>query len=131
MCSALTTPFGLTRRELEVAELVIEGRSNKTIAYVLGISETTVKVHIYKGLRKAKARGRSQYAVLVDRMLRNENPVQSPRKASDDRRLWAWAERSANGHSSYEGPTCRCPFAGHTVAGRSAGSRQGRKVPYE
>jgi DNA-binding NarL/FixJ family response regulator len=36
----------LTARELEVLELVAEGRSNKAIAARLGISDQTVKFHV-------------------------------------------------------------------------------------
>ena len=35
----------LTRREVEVLELVLSGRLNKQIAHELGISEKTVKAH--------------------------------------------------------------------------------------
>ncbi|TCK16616.1 LuxR family transcriptional regulator [Ancylobacter aquaticus] len=37
--------FNATRREVEVAELVLRGHTNASIACVLGISEDTVKVH--------------------------------------------------------------------------------------
>ena len=60
----------LTPRELEVAKLLTKGLGNKHIAHALGISETTVKVHIYHGAKKAGARNRTQLAVLVDRALR-------------------------------------------------------------
>jgi len=36
----------LTRREIEVLELLVEGLSNKTIAARLGISDQTVKFHV-------------------------------------------------------------------------------------
>jgi DNA-binding CsgD family transcriptional regulator len=36
----------LTRREQEVAELLLQGKSNKQIAALLGISESTVEFHI-------------------------------------------------------------------------------------
>lgn len=36
---------GLTHRELEVAELIVQGRSNRVIAATLCISEDTVKTH--------------------------------------------------------------------------------------
>ncbi len=38
--------FGLTKRELEIAGLVAEGKSNGEIAQMLYISETTVKKHV-------------------------------------------------------------------------------------
>jgi DNA-binding NarL/FixJ family response regulator len=36
---------GLTTRELEVLQLIVNGRSNKEIATVLGLSVNTVAVH--------------------------------------------------------------------------------------
>lgn len=38
--------YKLTRREKEVARLLLEGKSNKQIALILGISESTVEYHI-------------------------------------------------------------------------------------
>lgn len=38
--------FGLTKRELEIADLIIKGKTNKEIAEALFISETTVKKHV-------------------------------------------------------------------------------------
>ncbi len=42
----------LTRREREVCELVVQGLLNKQIAYELGMSEKTVKVHRGRVTRK-------------------------------------------------------------------------------
>ena len=36
----------LTSREIQVLELLAEGRSNKAIGYLLGISDQTVKFHV-------------------------------------------------------------------------------------
>ena len=41
-----SSPEALTRRELQVLELVAEGLPNKTIAERTGISDQTVKFHI-------------------------------------------------------------------------------------
>ena len=35
----------ITRREMEVLRLLVQGRSNKAVAFDLGISEKTVEVH--------------------------------------------------------------------------------------
>ena len=43
--------YGLTKRELELGYLKVSGFSNRRIAYMLGISEQTVKnhfTHIYE-----------------------------------------------------------------------------------
>lgn len=43
---------GLTSREREVMELVVEGRANKVIALELGVSEKTVEVHRSRVMHK-------------------------------------------------------------------------------
>jgi DNA-binding NarL/FixJ family response regulator len=48
----------LSPRELEVLELVADGRPNKAIAAHLGLSEFTVKRHVQNILRKVGARSR-------------------------------------------------------------------------
>jgi two-component system, NarL family, response regulator LiaR len=47
----------LTRREQEVLELIAAGRSNKRIAFELGISEKTVKTHVGHLLAKLGVAG--------------------------------------------------------------------------
>jgi DNA-binding NarL/FixJ family response regulator len=43
-----TDPFGgLTRRQLQIVQLLKTGASNKEIARALGISDGTVKVHLH------------------------------------------------------------------------------------
>ncbi|SFH54834.1 DNA-binding response regulator, NarL/FixJ family, contains REC and HTH domains [Nitrosospira sp. Nsp14] len=54
----------LTPRELEVFELVRRGKSNKIIAYELGVQESTVKVHTRKIMTKLKAINRTHAAFL-------------------------------------------------------------------
>ena len=65
--SAKVDPPGLqdlTSRELEVFELVRRGKSNKIIAYELGVQESTVKVHTRKIMTKLKAINRTHAAFL-------------------------------------------------------------------
>ena len=57
----------LTRRELEVLELIARGRSNKRIAFELGISEKTVKTHVGHVLAKLGVSDRTQAALLAVR----------------------------------------------------------------
>jgi DNA-binding NarL/FixJ family response regulator len=52
----------LTRREIEVLELVSEGLQNKSIAAVLGLSEHTVKIHIHNIISKLRAHNRTEAA---------------------------------------------------------------------
>jgi non-specific serine/threonine protein kinase len=58
-------PGGLTRRELEVALLIAEGKSNREIADALVIAERTVEGHISNILSKLGFRSRTQVSVWV------------------------------------------------------------------
>ena len=55
----------LTERELEIAELVAEGSSNKIVATRLGITERTVKAHLTSAFNKTGARGRLDLSLMV------------------------------------------------------------------
>jgi NarL family two-component system response regulator LiaR len=55
----------LTARELEIAELVAEGRTNAEIARQLGLSIFTVKNHVSNVLTKLHAQTRTEAAVTV------------------------------------------------------------------
>jgi NarL family two-component system response regulator LiaR len=57
----------LTAREREVLELIAHGRSNKRIAFELGISEKTVKAHVGRVLAKLGVADRTQAALLAVR----------------------------------------------------------------
>lgn len=52
----------LTTRELEVLRCIVDGRSNKEIADVLGLAEVTVKMHIGHLLEKLQVADRTQAA---------------------------------------------------------------------
>ncbi len=56
----------LTRRELEVLAHLREGKPNKIIAHELRISESTVKVHVSRILRKLRATNRTEAACAND-----------------------------------------------------------------
>ncbi|MEP7292477.1 MAG: response regulator transcription factor [Chloroflexota bacterium] len=58
----------LTRRELEVINLIAEGLPNKNIAGRLGISEHTVKFHVNAILTKLGAQSRTEAVVRATRM---------------------------------------------------------------
>ena len=53
----------LTKREIEVLELLAEGLFNKEIAYTLNISEKTVKNHVSNIFKKINVSDRTQAAV--------------------------------------------------------------------
>jgi DNA-binding NarL/FixJ family response regulator len=58
-------PERLTRRERDVLELIARGRSNKRIAFELGISEKTVKTHVGHLLAKLGVSDRTQAALMA------------------------------------------------------------------
>lgn len=65
--SPLLTPSAgtnLTEREWQVFELMVEGKTNSTIAAELFIAESTVKRHVKHILRKLRARNRSEAIAL-------------------------------------------------------------------
>jgi predicted ATPase/DNA-binding NarL/FixJ family response regulator len=62
-----TSPGGLTPRELEIAALIANGRSNKAIAADLVISPATVARHVANIMSKLGFRSRSQIAALIAR----------------------------------------------------------------
>jgi DNA-binding NarL/FixJ family response regulator len=53
----------LTQGELRVLEALAKGKSNKIIAYELGIKESTVKAHITSILRKLRVHSRTQAVI--------------------------------------------------------------------
>jgi DNA-binding CsgD family transcriptional regulator/small-conductance mechanosensitive channel len=62
-CDSLAS--ALSPRELEIAELVSQGASNKELARTLSITENTAKVHMKNILRKLELKNRQQLAVLA------------------------------------------------------------------
>jgi DNA-binding NarL/FixJ family response regulator len=57
--------YALTRRELAVLAAVRQGRPNKIIAEELGISESTIKVHVHRIMKKLKVQNRTQAAIHI------------------------------------------------------------------
>ena len=60
--------LGITKRELEILELIAQGLSNREIAEKLFVSENTVKTHSSRLLEKLSAKRRTQ-AVQVAKQL--------------------------------------------------------------
>lgn len=56
---------GLTPREMAVLTCMREGKSNKIIAYMLGMCENTAKAHVRNVLRKLGATNRTEAAFMV------------------------------------------------------------------
>ncbi len=56
---AAVASLGLTRRELEVLQLLADGQANKEIARALGVSPNTVKTHLARLFEKLGASSRT------------------------------------------------------------------------
>jgi DNA-binding CsgD family transcriptional regulator len=63
--AALVQDHGVTQREREVMELIVQGKSNKEIEEQLCISFSTVKNHAYSLYRKLDVNSRAQLMYLV------------------------------------------------------------------
>ena len=59
--------YGFTRRELELGFLKVSGFSNRRIAYMLGISEQTVKNHFTHIYEKAWVPGKKEFRELFEK----------------------------------------------------------------
>ncbi|MBZ8182423.1 response regulator transcription factor [Oscillatoria salina] len=55
----------LTKREQEILELMVAGKTNQEIAEILYIATGTVRVHVHAILQKLEVRDRTQAAVLA------------------------------------------------------------------
>ena len=58
---------GLTGRQLEILQLMADGRTNKAIARITGITEGTVKLHVTAVLKALGAGNRTEAVVLAGR----------------------------------------------------------------
>lgn len=73
-------PAPLSGRELEVAELIAAGRSNKEIGSILNISAPTVKKHVGRILEKLGLQDRLQVGLYVARNPLVLQPLDSKRR---------------------------------------------------
>ncbi|MDE2583546.1 MAG: response regulator transcription factor [Rhodospirillales bacterium] len=62
----------LTPREAAVLELLGRGTPNKIIAYRLGISLSTAKVHVHNIIKKLNAHNRTEVALVARQLLRTQ-----------------------------------------------------------
>lgn len=58
--------YGLTKREREILTLMYQGKSNREIAELLFLSESTVKTHIYNIFRKMEIKNRVEAICIVN-----------------------------------------------------------------
>jgi len=66
----------VTRRELEILQLVAEGMSNKEIGKSLSITEGTVKNHVHNALEKLHMENRMQATAYIVRQGLGRRPVE-------------------------------------------------------
>ncbi len=67
---ALLRSGTVTPRELVVVRAIQHGKSNKAIAYELGVCESTVKVHVRRVMKKLNAKNRTEAAIKSSELLR-------------------------------------------------------------
>lgn len=60
------TPGGFTSRQVEVLQLLRQGKPNKIIADELAVEESTVKVHVRNIMKRLKATNRTQAVFLAN-----------------------------------------------------------------
>jgi DNA-binding NarL/FixJ family response regulator len=71
--SGAVSPASLTKREMEILHLIVDGRTNQGIATILGISEKTVKTHCSRLFQRLGVTDRTQAAVWAMRNLPTQN----------------------------------------------------------
>jgi FixJ family two-component response regulator len=74
---------GLSPREREIMIQVVQGRLSKQIAFEIGISETTVKVHRSHLMRKMKAGSLPELGRIADKLKLGAEEPRSAKPASD------------------------------------------------
>ena len=60
--------YGLTQRQREVLDCLRAGKSNKQIAYELGLSEGTVKIHVTAIFKSLGVKNRTQAVIAAAAM---------------------------------------------------------------
>ncbi|OHA67878.1 MAG: hypothetical protein A3C82_00460 [Candidatus Wildermuthbacteria bacterium RIFCSPHIGHO2_02_FULL_47_12] len=60
---------GLSEREVGILRLICQGKRNKDIAFILRISENTVKTHVQRIMAKLGAANRTQAATISQEFL--------------------------------------------------------------
>lgn len=60
--------YGLTDRQVDVLQLLLEGQSNKQICRELGLAEPTVKIHVRAILRALDVGTRTEVVVMASRL---------------------------------------------------------------
>ncbi len=78
--------FGITAKEMEIIELVLEGMSNRRIAERLSLAVRTVETHIFKAYNRLNVRNRiellsvaAQYDIHPTKMVEKHNMTNAPK----------------------------------------------------
>lgn len=71
-------PFGLTDRQLDVLALLAEGKTNRDIAWALGLAEGTIKIHVTAILKTLGVRNRTQAVIAASRLLKDTRAKENP-----------------------------------------------------
>ncbi len=58
-------PFDLTLQEMRVVELLPRGMTNRELGKALGVSEHTIKTHLYNAMHKLGAKDRAEAAAIA------------------------------------------------------------------
>jgi DNA-binding NarL/FixJ family response regulator len=67
--------LGLTERQIDVLQLIMQGKSNKAICRELKLAEPTVKNHVTAILKVLKVHNRTQAVLAVDDLSKRRQPV--------------------------------------------------------
>jgi two-component system nitrate/nitrite response regulator NarL len=73
----VSSDAALSKRELQIADLIDRGLSNKAIARTLGIQATTVKNHVHNILDKLNVHRRGEAAACIRSVLRRQAPARA------------------------------------------------------
>ncbi len=68
-------PVSLSRRQIEVLALLVQGLSNKQIARALGLAQGTVKIHVGVLFQKLGVTSRTAAAVAGARLVASRQPA--------------------------------------------------------
>jgi DNA-binding NarL/FixJ family response regulator len=68
----------LTKREIEVCELLIMGKTNRQMATALGVSENTIEFHMRHIFEKFHAAHRTEAAIIYIREFRVTGATSGP-----------------------------------------------------
>lgn len=118
---------GLTEREQEILRLVAQGLANKEIAYRLGISQNTVKVHLRNIFSKTNLQSRTEAAMYAVRFgLVAMTPERPLSVAEEEEAASPLPEAPASSHAEAEEES---PSAGEAYLPPSAVPEPAERAP--